>query len=203
MTDEGTDPGDEGKPVAGDRPLPSAGKAQSVWIAVAGAVGLALLGFGGQVLYDLYKDWRNPPSAQRAEQLQEKFNSLGDLPRRAGVYVDSGNEGSAADVRELSRHFHIIVDAFASNKVTAQELQRKYGGYLRDWSIRYRRLAVSNAGEFTAADRVDFRKLSDALDQVSGSPPSAEEMSRLDPVNDAGLTGNVSDYNFFGPAESE
>jgi hypothetical protein len=165
-------------------------------IAVLGVIGVALVGLASQIGHDEYKERRAPQSAERADSLYQEYNGLGDTPRRASVFVQTGSEGSADDVRTVARHFHKLNVEFVSHRVTAAEARTSYGTNLNDWSGWFKDLGEGRSlksDAFSKIERKNFVLLSAALEQIGGPAPRPTADSGTDAANDLMVTSNRTD----------
>ncbi|MFL6858588.1 MAG: hypothetical protein ACJ8EB_11875, partial [Allosphingosinicella sp.] len=134
-------------------------------LAVAAAIGGALLTVSGQVLLDLFRDHREAQKeatdAKKAalDALVKEYEELGDLPRRAQAYLDGENEGSPADARIMARHFRRLIIAVLADRVLRKDVQRYYGKELLGWGARFSMLADGRSfrqQDFSPVEKANF-----------------------------------------------
>lgn len=164
------------------------GKPQLGW-SLLGAVGGAALLFAGQVAIEEYRGYRAGAAkaadqqralaerrAQQAKQAFEAYLALDDLPERAGAFIETGSEGSKADVAVVTRHLRMIIAYVWSGELTAESIASLYGGRLTYWSKQFEALGSGRSpvsSNYLASQRQNFLVLAGALDTLA-DPKSAK-----------------------------
>jgi hypothetical protein len=157
-------------------------------LAVAGAIGGALLTIGSSAALEAYKAHivTEQGARQSLEEQQRKdreatlqvlrnasdsYDDLGDLPRRATEYVESGRDGRPEDVRTIYRHFSRFMRVIRVDAASADDLTRYYGvGVVGGWGDRFIRLGTDKAptsNRFSNLEKSNFRALGSALSKIS------------------------------------
>jgi hypothetical protein len=160
--------------------------------AAGGALGAAAIATAREIFLEARK--REDNERERARALLESFgkayDDLGDLPRRAAEFAETGRNGTVADVRVMYRHFARLRDSVTSKALTPDAVAQKYAPYLRGWGTRFMNLGESiapSAPAFSKIERYNFSVLGPALAALS---KRAVQDSGIPEVDIAGAVSN-------------
>ncbi|MGB5077099.1 MAG: hypothetical protein WBO17_06440 [Sphingorhabdus sp.] len=104
------------------------GQAQAALVA-------ALLAVVGSIATLAYSEWRTDVNGQitASRQAANEYEDLGDVPRRAGEFIRTQNEGSPEDVRAVARVLRSMMIALTNERYTVAQFQGAIGGRAKYW----------------------------------------------------------------------
>ena len=172
---------------------------REIFIGAAGAVG----GGAIKVVSDIIMSNRTRANnaAEKAQALLESFgkayDDLGDLPRQAVEFAETGRGGSANDVRVMARHFARLVQAVTSKAIAPEAAALQYANHLRGWGKRFIDIAersVPSASKFSDVERYNFRLLGPALRALANE--SSDNSTGIAEVDQYATESNATSTEF-------
>lgn len=157
-------------------------------LVILGAIGGVILTVAGNVATAAYSEWRTSINEQlaAARQAGKDYEALGDVPRRAGEFISTQNDGSADDVRSVARLLRSMMMDMSNNRYTADQFQSAIGGRAKYWQHAFDILANHKspvANEFSEGERELFKSLTKDLEIAS--QPEADDVGTASMENAA------------------
>ena len=126
-----------------------------------------MTGIGGTAGRE-YERWRSSSADQAKAALiaANAYESLGDLPRRAGEFIGTKREGTKDDVRRVARLLRSMMFDIDNGRYSEAHFQTAIGGRAEYWSNAFAVLSDGKSPaskDFTLGERKMFRALSNDL----------------------------------------